>query len=81
MQANRSQDLAQTTFQLLALSALIATSFQIVWPFLEALAWTTMIVVSTWPLLLRAQAWLGARRSLAVALMTITLQLILVVSL
>jgi hypothetical protein len=52
-----------------------------VWPFLEALAWTTMIVVSTWPLLLRAQAWLGARRSLAVALMTITLQLILVVSL
>jgi predicted PurR-regulated permease PerM len=40
-----------------------------------------MIVVSTWPLLLHAQAWLGGRRSLAVALMTITLLVILVVPL
>jgi hypothetical protein len=55
MQANRSQDLALTTFQLLALGALIATSFRIVWPFLEALAWATMIVVSTWPRVLHAQ--------------------------
>jgi predicted PurR-regulated permease PerM len=46
-----------------------------------ALAWATTIVISTWPLLLRAQAWLGGRRSLAVALMTITLLLILVVPL
>jgi predicted PurR-regulated permease PerM len=81
MQANRSQDLARTTFQLLALGALIATTFWIVWPFLEALAWATMIVISTWPLLLRAQAWLGGRRSLAVTVMTITLLLILVVPL
>jgi predicted PurR-regulated permease PerM len=81
MQANQSQDLARTTFQLLALGALIATSFWIVRPFIEALAWATMIVVSTWPLLLHAQAWLGGRRSLAVALMTITLLLILVVPL
>ena len=81
MQANRSEDLARTTFQLLALGALIATSFWIVRPFLEALAWAAMIVISTWPLLLHAQAWLGGRRSLAVALMTITLLLILVVPL
>jgi len=81
MQADRSQDLARTTFQLLALGALIATSFWIVRPFLPALAWATMIVVSTWPLLLHAQAWLGGRRSLAVALMTITLLMILVVPL
>jgi len=81
VQANRSQDLARTTFQLLALGALIATSLWIVRPFLEALAWATMIVVSTWPLLLHAQAWFGGRRSLAVALMTITLLLILVLPL
>ena len=81
MQANRSQDLARTTFQLLALGALIATSFWIVRPFIEALAWAAMIVISTWPLLLHAQAWLGGRRSLAVAVMTITLLLILVVPL
>ncbi|HTF34175.1 MAG TPA: AI-2E family transporter YdiK [Myxococcota bacterium] len=81
MQANRSQDLARTTFQLLALGALIATSFWIVRPFLVALVWATMIVVATWPLLLHAQAWLGGRRSLAVAVMTIALLLILLVPL
>ena len=81
MQANASQDLARTTFQLLALGALIAASFWIVQPFLVALTWATMIVIATWPLLLHAQAWLGGRRALAVVLMTITLLLILVVPL
>ena len=81
MQADRSQDLARTALQLLALGALIATSFWIVRPFLVASAWATMIVVATWPLLLHAQAWLGGKRSFAVATMTITLLLILVVPL
>ena len=40
-----------------------------------------MIVVATWPVLLRVQAWLGGRRSLAVAVMTTILLLILVVPL
>jgi predicted PurR-regulated permease PerM len=81
VQVNRSSDLARTTLQLLALGVLIASSFWIVWPFLLALTWAIMIVVATWPLLLHAQAWLGGRRSLAVALMTIALLLILVVPL
>ena len=81
MQTDRSPDLARTTFQLLAIGALIATSFWIVQPFLVALAWGSMIVVATWPLLLRVQAWLGGRRAPAVATMTIALLLILVVPL
>ena len=81
MQANRSPDIARTTLQLLALAVLIASSFWIVRPFLLAVSWGTMIAVATWPLLLHAQAWLGGRRSLAVALMTIALLLILVVPL
>ena len=81
MQARRSQDLARTTLQLLALGALIASSFWIVRPFLLALTWATMIAVATWPLLLRAQARLGGRRFPAVALMTLALLLILVVPL
>ena len=81
MPVNRSSDLARTTLQLLALGVLIASSFWIVRPFLLALTWATMIVVATWPILLHAQAWLGGRRSLAVALMTIALLLILVVPL
>jgi predicted PurR-regulated permease PerM len=74
-------DIARTTLQLLALGVLIASSFWIVRPFLLALTWATMIAVATWPLLLHAQAWLGGRRSLAVALMTSALLLVLVVPL
>src|SRR5881397_3697544 len=79
MQRNRPLDLTRTTLQLLALGALIVSSLWIVRPFLVASTWGTMIAVATWPLLLRAQAWLGGRRSLAVAVMTITLLLILLV--
>src|SRR5262245_17744253 len=75
MQANRSDDLVRTTFQLLALVALIAASFWIVRPFLVASAWAAMIVVATWPLFLHAQRWLGGRRSLAVASITRALPL------
>jgi predicted PurR-regulated permease PerM len=78
VQVNQPPDLARTALQLLALGTLIATSVWIVRPFLPALAWAIMIVVATWPLLLHAQAWLGGRRSLAVAVMTIVLLLILV---
>ena len=81
MLSDRSLDLARITFQLLALGILIAASFWIVSPFLIAFTWATMIVVATWPLLLQAQAWLGGKRSLAVALMTVVLLLILVVPL
>ena len=79
MQPNLPQDLARTTLQLVALGALMLSSFWIVRPFLVALTWAVMIAVSTWPLLLHAQAWLGGRRSLAVAVMTIALLLVLLV--
>ncbi len=81
MSADGARDLTRTTFQLLALGVLIASTFWILRPFLVAVTWATMIVVATWPLLLQAQAWLGGRRFLAVALLTITLLLILVVPL
>jgi predicted PurR-regulated permease PerM len=77
----RSPDLARTIFQVLALGALITTSFWIMRPFLIALVWAATVVIATWPLLLRAQAWLGGRRAFAVALMTTVLLLILVVPL
>jgi predicted PurR-regulated permease PerM len=78
---DRPVDLARTTFQLLALGVLIVSSFWIVRPFLVASTWAAMIAVATWPLLLRLQTWLGGRRSLAVAVMTIALMLVLVVPL
>jgi predicted PurR-regulated permease PerM len=81
MQASEPNDLARTTFQLLALGALTAASLWILKPFLVPLTWAVTIAVATWPLLLRLQAWLGGRRSLAVALMTVALLLTLVVPL
>ena len=74
-----SPDLVRTSFQLLALGALIGSSFLILKPFLAALTWGMAIAVATWPLLLRAQALLGGRRGLAVTLMTIALLLVFVV--
>src|SRR5262249_46577746 len=79
--ADPSVDLARTMLQLLTLGALIAGSFWILRPFLGPLTWATIIVVATWPLLRHAQAWLWGRRSAAVAAMTVTLLLILVVPL
>ena len=79
MPPNHSRDLARTTLQLLALGALIVSSFYIVRPFLAASTWGTAIAVATWPLLLQVQRRFGGRRSLAVAVMTIALLLILLV--
>jgi predicted PurR-regulated permease PerM len=75
---NPSVDLARIVLQVLALGILISTSFWIIRPFVVALVWATTVAIATWPLLLRAQSWLGGRRPLAVALMTIVLLLILV---
>jgi predicted PurR-regulated permease PerM len=81
MQERGSFDLARTTFQLLALGILIASSFWLMRPFLIQSTWAITIVVATWPLLLRVQALCGNRRAPAVAVMTIALLLILVVPL
>lgn len=71
------RDLTQTTLAVLFIGVLIASSFWVVRPFLSALIWATMVVVATWPLKTQAQAWLGGRRSLAVAVMTLSLLLVL----
>jgi predicted PurR-regulated permease PerM len=81
MQGSESKDLARTTFQLLALGTLVAASLWIIKPFLVPLTWAITIAVATWPLFLRLRAVLGGRRSLAVALMTVALLLVLVVPL
>ena len=41
----------------------IGGSLWILRPFLPAVIWATMIVVATWPFLLRVQSMLGGRRS------------------
>ncbi|MEX2205364.1 MAG: AI-2E family transporter YdiK [Myxococcota bacterium] len=74
-------DLPRTLLQVLAIGGLIAGAFWVMSPFLGALTWATMMVVATWPVLLRVQALLWGRRVLAVAVMTIALLLVLILPL
>jgi len=74
-----SRDIARIILGVLFIGAMIAASFWIMRPFLLALIWATMIVVATWPIMLRLQAWLGGRRSLALAIMTVALLLVFIV--
>ena len=74
-------DLARTTLAVLFIGGLIVASLWILRPFLAALIWAAMIVVTTWPMLHRVQARLWQRRWLAVCAMSLALLLLFVVPL
>ena len=73
-----SPRLFQTILQLLFIGLLVAVSFRILQPFLLAMLWATIMVVATWPLLLRVQSRLWNKRWLAVATMILASTLILI---
>ena len=81
MGTGRGGELARITFGVLFIGLLLATSLWIVRPFLGPLVWATMVVVATWPLMLRVQRLLWGRRALAVTVMTLLLLLLFVVPL
>jgi predicted PurR-regulated permease PerM len=74
-------DLTRTTFAVLVICALLGASIWVVRPFVGPALWATMVVVATWPLMLRIEARLWGRRSLAVTAMTLLLVLLFVVPL
>jgi predicted PurR-regulated permease PerM len=76
-----SRDLPRTILSVGAIGALIVATVWIVRPFLSAFLWAVMIVISTWPLLIRLQARLWGKRGMAAAVMTFALLLVLVVPL
>ena len=76
-----SRDLTRVTLSVAAIAGLIVSTLWIVRPFLPAFLWASMIVISTWPLLLRVQARFSDRRRIAAALMTLALLLVLLVPL
>jgi len=81
MDTNIARDLARATLGVLFIGGMIVASFWILRPFLPAVVWAIMIVVATWPLLMRVQSVLWGRRGLAVAVMTVVLLLGLLVPL
>ena len=79
MQRLSPPDLTRATLHVLWIGLLIAATFWIIRPFLSSLIWAVMIVAATWPLMLRVEGWLGGKRGLAVAAMTLAILLLFVV--
>ena len=76
-----SRDLTRTTLAVLFVVALTVSTIWIVRPFLTPFIWAVTIVIATWPILLRLQAWFWGRRGLATAAMVVVLLLVLVIPL
>lgn len=75
------RDLSRTVLAVLFMAGLIGASFWVLRPFLGALTWATMIVVATWPLMLRVERTVGKRRWLAVTIMSLIPLVLLIVPL
>ena len=76
-----SRDLTRVVLSVSAIATLIATTLWIVLPFATAFLWATVIVISTWRLLLSLQARLWGRRGMATAVLTVALLLVLLLPL
>lgn len=76
---HRSIDLPQILFSLMFILILIVACFWVVQPFILGFAWASMVVIATWPLMLKLQSWLWGRRSLAVVAMTLILLLVFII--
>lgn len=77
--AHKGWDLPQIVFSLLFLTLLIVACFWVVQPFVLGFAWATMVVIATWPLMIKIQGWLWGKRSLAVIAMTLILILLFII--
>src|SRR5262245_11284891 len=71
------RDLPRTVLVVLLIGVLIAASFYILRPFLLSIIWAMMIVISTWPLMLKLQGHVR-RRSLAVTVMSLSMLVVFI---
>ncbi len=76
---NSSPDIVRWTLAVLFIGILITASIWILRPFLTALVWATMIVVTTWPLMLGMEKRLWGKRGLTVTVMIVGLLLLFVI--
>ena len=79
--ASKAADLTRNLLAVLVLGLLIAGSLWILRPFLGSTIWAAMVVVTTWPVMLRVQARLRGKRWAAVLVMTLLLLLLFAVPL
>ena len=75
------RDIIHTMLTVLLIAMIILAVVVILRPFLLALLWATMIVVTTWPLMLYLQRRLWGKRGFAALIMTLALITVLVMPL
>src|SRR5258706_6050429 len=66
-------DLISNAILLACVLALVMGALAVLRPFLPAILWATIIVVATWPIMLRLQKLFAGRRSLAIVAMSSSL--------
>lgn len=71
-------DLPRMFFSVTFISLMTLGCFWIVKPFILGFLWASMVVIATWPLLIKMQYLFWGRRSLAVVVMTLLLLLLFV---
>lgn len=71
-------DLPRMLFSVMFIALMTVACFWVVQPFILGFAWASMVVIATWPLLIKLQQLLWGRRSLAVIVMTLLLLLLFV---
>ena len=72
-------DLARTTLAVLCMLLIASAALWILWPFMPAIVWATMVVVALWTPFLGLQGRLWGKRWAAVAVMTVGLLLVFVI--
>ncbi|GKX61829.1 hypothetical protein SOASR032_03980 [Pragia fontium] len=75
---HKRYDLARLIFGILFIVILILACFWVVQPFILGFTWAGMVVIATWPLLLKVQTMTWGKRMPAVIIMTLLLILVFV---
>lgn len=73
-----SKDFFQMLFLMIFLSLMTIACFSILRPFILSLTWASMIVIATWPLILKFEIWFGGSRITAIIFMTLMLILLFI---
>jgi predicted PurR-regulated permease PerM len=78
MKETPSSEITRVTLQVLSIAVLIGGALWVLRPFVPAILWATIIVVTTWPLFQAVQRVLWNRRFLAIVVMIGTILLIVI---
>jgi len=81
MTTHQPMELTRSTLAVLCICLLITTCLWILRPFLFSLTWAVMIVIATWPLMVKIQDICWRKRWIAVLIMSLALILLLVLPL